>query len=71
MTYWHYTYENVNGNIINYGWGVMMCDSEDFDFLSVHSERPEIVILSVAKISEEQFNMLEKLIEDMNKKKEE
>lgn len=70
MTYWHYTYENVNGNVINYGWGVMICDSEDFDFLSVHSQSPERVILSVTQISEEQFNELEKHIRDVNKKKE-
>lgn len=68
MTYWHYTYMIVNGNAINHGWGILQQNQKDFNFLRIYIDNPNEVILSVTQISEEQFNELEKLIDNEKEK---
>ena len=62
-SYWHYTYFTTIGNELSYGYGVYANESHNvFDFIRFHLDNPKSVLLSVNKISEEQFNKLKELI---------
>lgn len=68
MTYWHYTYKDIKEHDdIKYGWGVQECNSEDFNFLSIHLNNPKMVILSVTQITKEQFYELYDFANERNK----
>lgn len=62
-SYWYYTYLTTIGNELSYGYGVYANESQNvFNFIKFHLDNPKSVLLSVNKISEEQFNKLKELI---------
>ena len=65
MTYWHYTFiksAKFNGEL-NFGWGVRLSETEYPDFAGIHESYPDLVILSVNEIDEEQATALNEMIE--------
>lgn len=58
MTYWHYTYEIIVGNNLSFGYGIEASKYEFFDFLTLHQNFPNHVIISVTQISKEQYENL-------------
>lgn len=65
MTYWHYTFiksAKFNGEL-NFGWGVRSSETEFPDFVGIHESYPDMVILSVNEIDEEQAVALNGMIE--------
>lgn len=65
MTYWHYTFiksAKFNGEL-NFGWGVRSSETEFPDFAGIHEDFPDLVILSVNEIDEEQATALNEMIE--------
>lgn len=68
MTYWHYTYitsGKFNGEL-NFGWGVRSSETEFPDFVGIHEDFPDLVILSVNEIDEEQAATLNEIIDKKN-----
>lgn len=65
MTYWHYTYITSGRfkGAIDFGWGVRSSDTEFPDFAGIHESYPDMVILSVNEIDEEQAATLNEIIE--------
>lgn len=72
MTYWHYTYitsGRFNGEL-NFGWGVRTSETEFPDFVGIHEDFPDFVILSVNEIDAEQAVALNEIIEKKKAKDE-
>ena len=72
MTYWHYTYitsGRFNGEL-NFGWGVRTSRTEFPDFAGIHESCPDMVILSVNEIDEEQAVALNGMIKKKKAKDE-
>lgn len=61
MSYYHYTYMTIEDGYMRYGWGITQQLQEDFNFLHMHVNNPDYIILSVSRISEGQFKELEKI----------
>lgn len=62
-SYWHYTFLTSDSGITSYGYGIKMQEGgNEFDFYQFHLDYPKLTLLSVNKISEEQFNKLSELI---------
>ena len=72
MTYWHYTFiksAKFNGEL-NFGWGVRLSETEFPDFAGIHESCPDMVILSVNEIDEEQAVALNGMIKKKKAKDE-
>lgn len=68
MTYWHYSYmTKFDGGFI-FGWGIRTSETEFPDFVGIHEDFPELVILSVNEIDAEQAVALNEIIKQQKLK---
>lgn len=70
MTYWHYTFQKiVNNKNFLYGVGTQSSEGEEFDFAGYYRKHPDFILLSVNKISKEQYKELNRVINKENYRK--
>lgn len=65
MTYWHYTYidfQKSNGRY-SCGYGIGNFESDKFEYSTFYKENPNSILLSVNRISKEEYDELYKLIQ--------
>lgn len=65
-TYWHYTFQKIIRCQLSYGFGTQISQKEEFDFAAYYKKHQGFILLSVNKISEEQYKELNEVI---NKKR--
>lgn len=61
-SYWHYTFKKVNQKEISYSVGTQYSYLDEFDFADYYSTHPDCYLLSVNRISEEQYKKLNDII---------
>ena len=62
-SYWHYTCFTSDDGKPSFYYGIQMIeDGNEFDFYQFYLNYPELTLLNVYQISEEQFNKLSELI---------
>lgn len=67
MTYWHYTYLRHDNSLVNFGYGIQVSRSDEFDFADYYRKYPCAFLMSVNEISAEQYEALDEHIDRMRR----